>query len=432
MGRPKVPSFYTLEAVRAASGRLPPIESLRAEAAASTGGRLGWPAPGDPADAIDEAEYDLALLARVAGQERSQRLGTARYLLDANPHLARAMRARAQRWRKSWFPSDGLVAPDPTAAAALAEHRLHARSYSPTALQTYAACPYRFYLYAILRLQPREEPQPIDALDPLQRGSLVHDIQFELLTRLRESGRLPVSRSNVALARDELDRVMEKVASAYEEDLAPAIPRVWKDGVESVRADLAEWLRRASEDDSGFVPWRFELTFGLPERRRTRDEHSVPEAVALDEGLKVRGSIDLVERRGDGTLRVTDHKTGRARVRAGQVIAGGASLQPVLYALVAEKIFDAPVASGRLYFCTTAESFSDVVVPLDLRARDAAGAVAEAVDGAIEAGHLPAYPEVGACQWCDYRTVCGPLEEIRTRDKRREGMEPLLALRARS
>jgi CRISPR/Cas system-associated exonuclease Cas4 (RecB family) len=225
---------------------------------------------------------------------------------------------------------------------------------------------------------------------------------------------------------------MEKVASAYEEDLAPAIPRVWKDGVESVRADLAEWLRRASEDDSGFVPWRFELTFGLPERRRTRDEHSVPEAVALDEGLKVRGSIDLVERRGDGTLRVTDHKTGRARVRAGQVIAGGASLQPVLYALVAEKIFDAPVASGRLYFCTTAESFSDVVVPLDLRARDAAGAVAEAVDGAIEAGHLPAYPEVGACQWCDYRTVCGPLEEIRTRDKRREGMEPLLALRARS
>src|SRR5437667_12568978 len=61
--RPRVPSFYGLEALRAASGTLPGFDRL--EAGGRSGGRLGWPAPEQPADAIDEAEYDLALLARV-------------------------------------------------------------------------------------------------------------------------------------------------------------------------------------------------------------------------------------------------------------------------------------------------------------------------------------------------------------------------------
>ena len=46
--RPRVPSFYALEAVRSAEGRLPDFAELarRAETAATT--RLGWPAPPDP------------------------------------------------------------------------------------------------------------------------------------------------------------------------------------------------------------------------------------------------------------------------------------------------------------------------------------------------------------------------------------------------
>jgi hypothetical protein len=56
-----VPSFYGLEAQRAATGVLPGFDQL--EAGEQTGGRLGWPAPARPTDAIDEAEYDLALLA---------------------------------------------------------------------------------------------------------------------------------------------------------------------------------------------------------------------------------------------------------------------------------------------------------------------------------------------------------------------------------
>ena len=257
-------------------------------------------------------------------------------------------------------------------------------------------------------------------------------MQFELFGRLAEAELLPVTRDKLEAARAILDRVLDAVAERYRDKLAPAIERVWDDGVAAVRADLREWLQRVSEDASGFVPWRFELSFGLAGglARRERDPHSVPEAVALDCGIQLRGSIDLVERRSDGALRVTDHKTGRRRVKRGDVITGGSSLQPVLYALASEKLFpDADVRSGRLYYCTSAGGFEAIDVPLDAPARAAAGLVAQVVDAALREPFLPAAPAEGACRFCDYQLVCGPYEELRTARKWREH-EQMKALRA--
>src|SRR6202023_2818839 len=132
-----------------------------------------------------------------------------------------------------------------------------------------------------------------------------------------------------------LDIVIAEVAARYRDDLAPTIDRVWEDSIAAIRADLREWLRRASEDDSGFVPWHFELSFGVegrPERRQA-DPQSVPGAVDLDCGIQLRGSIDLVERHPSGLVRVTDHKTGKSGGESDLVIDGGRTLQPALYAL---------------------------------------------------------------------------------------------------
>jgi ATP-dependent helicase/nuclease subunit B len=192
---------------------------------------------------------------------------------------------------------------------------------------------------------------------------------------------------------------------------------VWNDGIDSIRADLREWLRRATEDGSGFLPWRFELSFGLPERR-PRDPHSVADAVGLACGLRLRGSIDLIERDGSGHLRVTDHKTGRTVVPEQTVIHGGRSLQPVLYALAAEQLFRGQrVVSGRLYYCTTAGGFAEREVELDDGARKAAERVALTIKGALETGFLPAAPDKDACKWCDYNCVCGHAEERRVKRK---------------
>src|SRR2546423_6599160 len=52
-GRARVPSFYGLEVLRAAEGALPPFAELSRRAEQAVPARAGWPAPGDPGDAID-------------------------------------------------------------------------------------------------------------------------------------------------------------------------------------------------------------------------------------------------------------------------------------------------------------------------------------------------------------------------------------------
>jgi len=430
--RPRVPSFYALEAVRAAEGTLPPFEELGKRAERVSDARIGWPAPRDAARAIDQAEYDLAVLDDL-GLRGEGAVRAAGHLLHGNPHLARALRFRAYRWAvPKWTGADGLVSPSERARAALAAHAPDERPFSATALQHFAACPYRFFLYAIHRLEPRREPVGIEELDPLERGSLVHRVQFELLTRLqKEDGpdtpRLPVRPATLEAALDALDEVLDRVAAAFADRLVPAIERVWVDGIEAIRQDLREWLHRESLSESPFEPWRFELSFGLP-RDPNRDERSVPEPVELGNGLRLRGAIDLVERTPRGVLRVTDHKTGRARAKRDAVVQGGELLQPVLYGLAARRLFpDHRIESGRLYYCTSDGGFTTHEVPLDGAAEQAAATLGRTVEWAFEEGLLPAAPRPDACRWCDYLSVCGPDEERRTR--RKPTIEPLERLR---
>jgi ATP-dependent helicase/nuclease subunit B len=429
-GRPRVPSFYALEAVRASEGRLPDFGELARRAETATTARLGWPAPPDPAEAIDNAEYDLAILARlVADPEKSA--GAGRYLVKANRHLGRALRFRYQRWGRSWTVADGLMTRSEAARAIMGHHALAARPYSATGLQDYATCPYRFFLRAVQGLSPRDVPEAIDTLDPLQRGSLIHDVQFALLARLRDLGLLPVRPGTLERARRELDAILAEVAARYRDELAPAIDRVWGDGISAVHADLREWLRRASEDDSGYVPREFELAFGVEARAgRNVDPASVPEPVELACGIQLRGSIDVVEHHASGLARVTDEKTGKYAGTKGQITAGGTVLQPLLYPLAAEKLLGAKlkVESGRLYFCTSAGGFAELIVPLDERGREAANQLAQTIGEALNIPFLPAAPAQGECAFCDYRPVCGPHEERRVLRKK-QALEALLALR---
>jgi CRISPR/Cas system-associated exonuclease Cas4 (RecB family) len=427
--RPRTPSFYGLEVLRAAEGELPGFADLARRANITGAARIGWPAPANPALAIDHAEHDLALLESVLKRPEAETVGTARFLLATNAHLARALRFRAKRWLFKWTEADGIVAPANQARVALAAHDLAARSYSPTGLQNYAACPYRFVLQAIHRLSPREEPAPLEELDPLHKGSLIHEVQFELYTILRDQNLLPITAQNLEQARDHLERVLDRAVARYADELAPAIERVWVDGIAGVRADLREWLRRTSKEGR-WSPVFFELSFGLRERHE-RDKRSKEEPVPLDSGIKLRGSIDLVEKSDAGALRATDHKTGKARAAQGTVIGGGEVLQPVLYALALEKLFPGErVDGGRLYYCTAAGDFTEVDVPLDVPARQAAQLVADTVQRALSDGFLPAAPKKGACEYCDYLRVCGPYEELRTGRKKRDEIAALEKLRS--
>ncbi len=427
--RPRVPSFYALEVIRAAEGRLPSLREFEKRAARSAPSRLDWPAPADPGIAIDDAEYDLASLQAALKLPRAQLKGSARYLMETNGNLARSLRTRAWRWRNRWTSADGVVDPDPATLAALDRHSFSNRSYSPSALQQFTSCPYRFLLHAIFQFRPREAAVPLEQMDPLTRGALFHAIQFELFRELSKARRLPVTPDSLAKALDLADQVLDRVAARFEDDLAPAIPRVWKSEVEDLRTDLRGWLQQVAATQSDWVPVHFEFAFGLAPDENRDPASSSGEAVILN-GIRLRGSIDLVERhKTRGILRVIDHKTGKAPQNRPQYVGGGAILQPLLYALAAEQLLGKPVESGNLFFCTQRGDFSQIGIPVTAESRDRLERVLQAIGRFIGEGFLPAAPLAGVCGYCDYRPVCGPYEEQRSKRKLAERLEPLIDIR---
>ena len=433
--RPRVPSFYALDVERARTGRIPDFREVERRASRAVEARLAWPAPADPDRAIDDAEHDLAVLGELLAPERpkSEVAGRARYLFRLNPGLRRALAARWARWKRTWSSHDGLCEIDDSTREMLAAHRLDARPYSPSSLQSFAVCPYKFLLGSVHRLRPREEIEPpIERMDPLTRGRLFHEVQAELVRTLDRRAELPVTRARVPAAESAIDEVLDRVAADYAEQLAPAIEGVWKDEVEALRGDLKGWLRHVANEDGEWIPMHTEFGFGLPPGNG-RDPESVPEPVKVDGRWLLRGVVDLIEAKAGptarGELRVTDHKTGRNRTREGMVVGGGETLQPVLYGLAVEQTVGRPVHESRLSFCTAAGRYEQRVVTLDAGARRYGTEVLEIIDRAVEAGALLPAPRQGACRWCDFQAVCGPWEEQRTAGKDRARLADLAALR---
>jgi hypothetical protein len=281
------------------------------------------------------------------------------------------------------------------------------------------------------RLHPAEDLAPLQRLDPLTKGTIVHRMQAVTLRELRERGELPLTLERVVQGLVVLDEVIERVASEFNEQLSPAIERVWEEEIAAIARDLRGGLRRIADEGAEWTPQYFELAFGLPHDPE-RDAASVTDVITIGDGFRLRGAVDLVEeRRADGTMRVTDHKTGKDRHKDTLVIDGGTVLQPVLYSMAIEKVLNTHVTESRLFFCTSAGGYKVRTVPVTEQNRAMAMEALTIVDRAIELGTLPAAPKEGACTWCDFRPVCGPTEEQRVARKPTDPLRDLIELRSR-
>ena len=162
-------------------------------------------------------------------------------------------------------------------------------------------------------------------IDPLTRGALFHEVQFDLLSALRE----------------------RRYAAGYpRQSGGGAEPGRREDSTTVPTSTMTSWRRRSKRSGTtasrrsapicanGCGGWprtradgvreRFELSFGLRDREQA-DPASSADPVLIEGGLRLRGSIDLIERHQDGSVRVTDHKTGKVRANHGVVVGGGKS-----------------------------------------------------------------------------------------------------------
>src|SRR5262249_53905759 len=279
--RPRVPSFYALDVMRAITGKIPPHTELQQRAAAEGRALLAWPAPAHASDAIDDLEHDLAVLKALIDVDPPASVrGRAHYLLRLNECLKRSVRARWARGRSQWTQYDGITRVTGMTKPILETQRLGNRPYSLSALQKYASCPYQFLLSAIYRLERPKDIEPLQKLDPLTRGSIFHEAQAAFFPRLETDGRLPLGAAPTPHAPAASDEGLAAVAAKYKDELAPAIDRVWDDEIADVGRDLRVWVRRLPIAD-GWTPAFFEFAFGLP-GDAGRDPVSIDDPVVVD------------------------------------------------------------------------------------------------------------------------------------------------------
>lgn len=431
-GRPQVPSYYLAEAFRAGLGKVPTLAEIRSRAGRESKVVRGIRAPRDASLAIDRREFDLAQVASALGrpEARAGDAGAAAYLL-ADRGLARALRQEYMRQQWKWQSPDGFLNPNQAALESLERHRPGNRSFSATGLEAYAACPYQFFLKNLVRLRPVERPEALIHLDPLTRGSLLHEVFFHLGREFRERGLAPLRGERLDEAFALLQEVFWRVEADVRERVAPAIERVWRDQMDGLLGDLRGFLQRYAE--TGRIPLANELTFGMG-AKQPADPASRTEPAVLPGGLRLHGSIDVVEQLADGSVQITDYKTGKASIEttdSQRILFGGRALQPLLYALAYEAVSGSPAASGRLYYATIRGAYLETVV-------DAAGddsrrtfeSFVAGLDRAIQGGRFPALPNPGVtyrvCDYCDYLPVCGPRPAGYARTKARAGFAAAL------
>ncbi|MEL6892511.1 MAG: PD-(D/E)XK nuclease family protein, partial [Actinomycetota bacterium] len=309
--------------------------------------------------------------------------------------LARAIAMRAGRDAPTLSEYDGDLTS--TEVGAIGE-----RPVSPTRIQAWATCPHAYFNQYLLEVRPIEEVDRDISIRALDSGTLQHEVLDRLHRDVLEH-RLPQPRAGWS---DEHRAAMlthfDDVCEETERRGRTGRPATWHGERARLRSELVFWMRHdgdlaaargveivASEYDFGKIPRDDgveRLDAWEPVRLRLGDGRSIA----------VLGSADRIDRWADGTVVVTDHKTGRdvyTKLTAEDPTLEGTVFQLPAYAAAASALVGDATAVRAEYsmfgkgdYARRGFTFTDAVwerVTADLT---------EIIDG-IEAGWFPQLPE---------------------------------------
>jgi RecB family exonuclease len=411
-GRERLPSLFLVAAASALEGQ--PVGAADLDALVGEDDLDDLPLE----DALDASERDRIRVRR-GGDEAAEAIAAGSLFFRGARQALRA------RWSNRLTAYDGLVAfpaehPEAARFAAEIRPRLDPISsgwpLSASRLATFAQCGFRYLLQHVIGLDAVLEPEERRRLEPLERGSLFHDVAERFLRERRDQAELPV-RDRPEMRR----RLMEMADEALDSLVAGSPPRftmLWQRERSRFRDGLGSWLEREAAGAHRATPAHFEVAFGLSREVGSAEPHlAEPLVVELGDGrtLRVSGRIDRIDRRPDGTLVLRDYKTGRAPRDDGGMFRGGRQLQIPFYVLAAARIFpDQPVVEAFLDFVDGGRQVS--FDPERVRGREFLDLLRGLVDAIAEGSFVQ---EPTACDWCDFTAVCGPkgLIDARRRHK---------------
>ncbi|MET0326562.1 MAG: PD-(D/E)XK nuclease family protein [Ilumatobacteraceae bacterium] len=264
------------------------------------------------------------------------------------------------------------------------------RAVSPTRIETWSRCPHAYFVQYVLGVRPIDEPESIESLSALDRGTAIH-AAIDRLQAAVVAGTIPAPGPD---GWNTLHAEALQAAGATVSDELQAAGRTgrhafWVNDRAHLLAQLDRWLAFDAETWAGRTIRLSERDFG----RQQAVELELPGGRMIP----FYGQIDRVDELPDGTLVVTDHKTGKAngleKLSVDDPTLGGTRFQLPVYAAAARALLGRPDAPVRAEYTFFRPKFTRISLPFDDAVwKQVSEDLADVVAG-IEAGVYPLIPK---------------------------------------
>jgi len=286
------------------------------------------------ADAPTESQALLSLAARNLGitPDAAQAAKT-----QIGPEAAACLQERLQQCRNAATPHRPKIGDEVKQQLAAQEY------FRVTELERYLECPFKYFLEYVVRLQPLERDDFF-----MVRGSLVHSILYRFFNELKP-GKICLPKADdgqIEQARRMMRRIATEEIASIGDDLRSRVT-----GLE-IMGHLDRLIDRERIVRPGFVPYDFEMSFGICDKSRGGAKGRYDEETMLQFGdIKLCGKIDRIDlREGTNQAVVIDYKTSKDDnlPKRAKFIEEG-TIQVPLYMLAAREIWGFEPIGGEYY-----------------------------------------------------------------------------------
>lgn len=352
--------------------------------------------PQVPSESLDRSELMLASRTHA---------GYASAVEQAAPWLVAGRHAHRQRQAPAFSRFDGCLE---QATPELNPGNGHIL-LSASRLEALVRCPYSYFLRYVLHVDVpdrREEDEAAAWLNPLDFGSLLHDLLCDFMQELTDGNELPAARHIPAMqarANEKIEAQKEKTPVTYEVAYRADVERL---------EQAVEIFLKVEERQQNTQPVGFEVSFGFGQTGALDSPEPVLVRLTEAVALKLRGRIDRVDRV-EGGYAIWDYKSGSASgYGASDLSRAGSYLQWALYAYVLDEILGRKGLPDRVaqsgYFFTTAREYGKRVAP-PLLARHALGDLLQPLFELVADGcflHVQKKAKGDHCTYCEFKRLC--------------------------
>jgi ATP-dependent helicase/DNAse subunit B len=210
------------------------------------------------------------------------------------------------------------------------------KSFSITALESYAFCPMQYFLQRVVSLEAEEEIEA--SITSLERGNLIHKVLYKFYQNLTPEERIKSW---------EYGDLLKSIATDTFEIL-PYRDILWqveKEKYFGSPLDLGLWdkfLQTEKEylEQTGFIPSYFESDFGYLKKGENEKPNIAPLVIKHQKNdIKIYGKIDRIDIDKNGRFSVIDYKSGQGAMKiTTSDMLDGMSLQLPVYIAAARQL----------------------------------------------------------------------------------------------